>query len=246
MEASSHALEQHRVDGVVYDAVAFTNLSQDHLDYHASMERYFAAKAVLFAPRRARRGRQRGRPVGPSVADLARDPDVDVRGRRRRRPPGLRRRGRPRRGSRSGSTVSPCGPRCAARSTSRIAWPRSRWRGAVDLADEAIVAGIADVGEVPGRVEPIDEGQEFLVVVDYAHTPDSILGVLQATRPLATGRLIVVFGCGGDRDRAKRPLMGEGGHLDRRPDDHHDGQPALGGSARDHGGDRSWGGRRGR
>jgi UDP-N-acetylmuramoyl-L-alanyl-D-glutamate--2,6-diaminopimelate ligase len=77
------------------------------------------------------------------------------------------------------------------------------------VADEAIVAGIADVGEVPGRVEPIDEGQEFLVVVDYAHTPDSILGVLQATRPLASGRLIVVFGCGGDRDRAKRPLMGK-------------------------------------
>jgi len=79
---------------------------------------------------------------------------------------------------------------------------------AAGLDDAATVAGIADVREVPGRVEPIDEGQEFLVVVDYAHTPDSILGVLQATRPLTSGRLIVVFGCGGDRDRAKRPLMG--------------------------------------
>ena len=76
-------------------------------------------------------------------------------------------------------------------------------------SDEAIVAGIAEVREVPGRVEPIEEGQDFLVVVDYAHTPDSILGVLRAARPLAAGRLIVVFGCGGDRDRAKRPLMGE-------------------------------------
>ena len=80
---------------------------------------------------------------------------------------------------------------------------------AAGIGDGAIVAGIADVASVPGRVEPIDEGQEFLVVVDYAHTPDSILGVLQAMRPLATGRLTVVFGCGGDRDRAKRPSMGK-------------------------------------
>jgi UDP-N-acetylmuramoyl-L-alanyl-D-glutamate--2,6-diaminopimelate ligase len=78
----------------------------------------------------------------------------------------------------------------------------------VGIDDDAITRGIAALEEVPGRMEPVDAGQNFLVVVDYAHTPDSILSVLQAARPLTSGRLIVVFGCGGDRDRAKRPLMG--------------------------------------
>lgn len=208
MEASSHALEQHRIDGVVYDAVAFTNLSQDHLDYHASMERYFAAKAVLFTPRHARRGfvnaddswgrRLLTSPEIP-MSTFAVDADAQLRA--------------------ADVEVAPSGlafqvDGLTVRSSLRGAFNVSNCLAAialaraVDLADEAIVAGIADVGEVPGRVEPVDEGQEFLVVVDYAHTPDSILGVLQATRPLATGRLIVVFGCGGDRDRAKRPLMG--------------------------------------
>ena len=211
MEVSSHALEQHRVDGVVFDAVAFTNLSQDHLDYHPSMQAYFAAKASLFTPRRARRGhRERRRRVGPAPARDARDRDVHV---RRRRP------------------TPTCGPPIVRVTASGLVvrgrWPRDHVVAArrvqrVQLPgrDRACAArwacpttrswhGIADVREVPGRVEPIEEGQDFLVVVDYAHTPDSILGVLQATRPLATGRLIVVFGCGGDRDRAKRPLMGK-------------------------------------
>ncbi len=93
--------------------------------------------------------------------------------------------------------------------------------------------------EVPGRVEPIDEGQEFLVVVDYAHTPDSILGVLQATRPLATGRLIVVFGCGGDRDRAKRPLMGQAATSTADLTIITTDNPRIGGPAHDHRRDRA-------
>jgi UDP-N-acetylmuramoyl-L-alanyl-D-glutamate--2,6-diaminopimelate ligase len=79
---------------------------------------------------------------------------------------------------------------------------------AIGLGDDAIRRGIAAVEVVPGRMEPIDAGQGFTMVVDYAHTPDSILGVLRGARPLAVGQVIVVFGCGGDRDRAKRPLMG--------------------------------------
>lgn len=209
MEVSSHALDQDRVGGVVFDAVAFTNLSQDHLDYHASMEEYFSAKAELFTPSLARRGivnaddpwgrRLAGSATIPvstfSVAagsDLrATDLHVSRTG-LEFRVDELRVRSR----LRGGFNVSNC--------LASIALAR-----AAGLDDDATLAGIADVSEVPGRVEPIEEGQEFLVVVDYAHTPDSILGVLQATRPLTSGRLIVVFGCGGDRDRAKRPLMGK-------------------------------------
>jgi UDP-N-acetylmuramoyl-L-alanyl-D-glutamate--2,6-diaminopimelate ligase len=209
IEVSSHALEQRRVGGVTFDAVAFTNLSQDHLDYHPSMEAYFEAKAHLFTPELARRGCVNADdPWGRRLLDLTTIPcatfAVD-------RPADLRAADVRTTSSglsftagdlaitsslRGGFNVSNC--------LAAIALAR-----AVGLPDAAIADGIADVREVPGRVEPIDEGQDFLVVVDYAHTPDSILGVLQAMRPLATGRLIVVFGCGGDRDRAKRPLMGK-------------------------------------
>lgn len=209
MEVSSHALAQHRVGGVVFDAVAFTNLSQDHLDYHASMQDYFEAKASLFTPELARRGVVNADdPWGRRLLDapeielstFAVDAEADLRA--------------------TGVEVSPSGLAFRAdglqvRSSLRGAFNVSNCLAAIALSraaglpDDVIAAGIADVREVPGRVEPIDEGQGFLVVVDYAHTPASILGVLQATRPLATGRLIAVFGCGGDRDRAKRPLMGK-------------------------------------
>jgi len=189
--------------------VAFTNLSRDHLDYHHSMEGYFAAKASLFTPAHAVRGvvnaddrwgRRLLEATEISVTTFGVEAAADLRATDVRvhasglsfRADGVEVESR----LRGAFNVSNC--------LAAIALSRS-----VGLRDEDIVAGIADVTEVPGRVEPIDEGQDFLVVVDYAHTPDSILGVLQATRPLATGRLIVVFGCGGDRDRAKRPLMGK-------------------------------------
>jgi UDP-N-acetylmuramoyl-L-alanyl-D-glutamate--2,6-diaminopimelate ligase len=207
MEVSSHALAQHRVDGIVYDVALFTNLSQDHLDLHGSMDAYFEAKARLFTPDHARRGIVNaddawGRRMSMSSvptrtfgidrqADVrATDVVVDA----------------------SGIAFSVEGVR--ASSSLRGRFNVSNCLGAlavarelgVDLAEAA--EALESVNEVPGRMEPIDAGQEFLVMVDYAHTPDSILGVLRASRPLTTGRVIVVFGCGGDRDRAKRPQMG--------------------------------------
>jgi UDP-N-acetylmuramoyl-L-alanyl-D-glutamate--2,6-diaminopimelate ligase len=208
VEVSSHAMNQHRVGGVVFDAAAFTNLSQDHLDYHSSMEDYFAAKAALFTEEHARRGLVNvDDPWGRRLLELASIPlttfSIDARADLRAVDVVA---------SASGLVFQVDGLEIG--SSLRGRFNASNCLAAIGMAravgwpDDAIVAGIADVHEVPGRVEPIDEGQEFLVVVDYAHTPDSILGVLQASRPLVAGRLIVVFGCGGDRDRDKRPSMG--------------------------------------
>jgi UDP-N-acetylmuramoyl-L-alanyl-D-glutamate--2,6-diaminopimelate ligase len=209
MEVSSHALDQHRAGGVVFDATAFTNLSQDHLDYHASMDAYFEAKAALFEPDAAHWGTiNADDPWGrrlleapridlatfalDAAADLrAIDVAVTVDGSSFRVE-----RQRIRTSLRGRFNVSNC---LAAFAVARR----------IGVGDDAIASGIEAVTGVPGRVEPVDAGQGFLVVVDYAHTPDSIRSVLQAARPLTAGRLIVVFGCGGDRDRAKRPLMGE-------------------------------------
>jgi UDP-N-acetylmuramoyl-L-alanyl-D-glutamate--2,6-diaminopimelate ligase len=208
MEVSSHALDQDRVGGVMFDAAAFTNLSQDHLDYHASMEDYFGAKAALFAPDRARAGAANaddlyGRRLleDPAIAlsSFAVDTDADLRA------------------TDVVATSEGLSFRIGERhveSSLRGRFNVSNCLAAIALAravgiDDAVSAeGIAALREVPGRVEPIDAGQGFLVVVDYAHTPDSIHTVLLAARPLTSGRLIIVFGCGGDRDRTKRPLMG--------------------------------------
>jgi UDP-N-acetylmuramoyl-L-alanyl-D-glutamate--2,6-diaminopimelate ligase len=208
MEVSSHALEQHRVGGVRYDVAAFTNLSQDHLDYHRDMPSYFAAKAELFSPGRARAGvvnaddawgrRLLERPAIP-IATFGVDEPADVRATDVRvdgtgvsfRADGVEVRSR----LLGAFNVGNC---LAAFAIAR----------ALDIDDDVAVRGIASLDGVPGRVQRVDEGQDFLVMVDYAHTPDSIDNVLRAARPLVSGRLIVVFGCGGDRDRGKRPQMG--------------------------------------
>lgn len=207
MEVSSHGLDQHRVGGIRFSCAVFTNLTQDHLDYHGSMEEYFEAKARLFTPGTTERavvnadseeGRRLRRPDLPTVTyGLERDAEVratevettargvafrvgDLHVRSRLR--GL-------------FNVYNC---LAAVATA----------GSVGIEHRVAAGGIASVEVVPGRVETVEEGQEFLVMVDYAHTPDGIENVLLAARPLTAGRLILVFGCGGDRDRAKRPLMG--------------------------------------
>jgi len=207
MEVSSHGLHQHRIDGIRYRCSVFTNLSQDHLDYHASMEEYFEAKARLFTPELSERavvnldsphGRRLLRPDLPTVT-FGQGPGADVRAtdvRATRSGVSFRVGDLEIRSSlRGGFNVENC---LAALATART----------LGIPDDVSAQGIADVRGVPGRVETVEEGQDFLVVVDYAHTPAGVENVLQAARLLAAGRIILVLGCGGDRDRAKRPLMG--------------------------------------
>lgn len=206
MEVSSHGLHQHRVDGVRFSVAVFTNLTQDHLDYHASMREYFEAKARLFTPDVSDRAvvnndSEQGRLLAGRIPTLTfgleagadvRATDVET------TPMGIAFRidGQQVRSPLRGRfNVENC---LAAIATARTL--------GIDL--DVAAGAISDVAGVPGRVEPVEAGQEFLVMVDYAHTPDSLENVLRAARPLAIGRLIVVLGCGGDRDRAKRSLMG--------------------------------------
>jgi UDP-N-acetylmuramoyl-L-alanyl-D-glutamate--2,6-diaminopimelate ligase len=212
MEVSSHALELHRVDGVRFACAAFTNLTQDHLDFHPTMEDYYLAKRRLFDakwPSAVNVGHEYGRRLagesGGEVLTYASEGDeADV------RPHELE--------VGAGGAVS-----LIARTPRGLLPLDVRLRGhfnvenvlcAVAIAEimgidhEAVRAGIAAVPGVPGRFEPVDAGQPFTVLVDYAHTPDSLENVLRSAREITAGRLICVFGCGGDRDRGKRPLMG--------------------------------------
>jgi UDP-N-acetylmuramoyl-L-alanyl-D-glutamate--2,6-diaminopimelate ligase len=221
MEVSSHALVQQRTFGITFDVAAFTNLTRDHLDYHKTMDEYFSAKRLLFArtlagwPRVAvlntddESGRQlldfckeQGTKVityGLTKGDFhATNVDVSLR-------------------RTSFDLVTPhktIGVRSPLigrvnvyniLAASAAAWSR-------DCDAEAIRAGIGDLACVPGRFERVDCGQPFTVVVDYAHTDDALRNLTSLARELvkpANGRVITVFGCGGDRDRNKRPLMGE-------------------------------------
>jgi UDP-N-acetylmuramoyl-L-alanyl-D-glutamate--2,6-diaminopimelate ligase len=207
MEVSSHALDQHRVDGVHFAAGVLTNVTQDHLDYHGTMERYFEAKAMLFDEGRS------------GVAVVNRDDrwGQELMARLRRR----------------GADVVDFG---IADATDLVLGPLGtsfRWEGAdvrlqlggrfnvlnalaaaraarcigVPVAD--IVTGLGALKRVRGRFEPVDAGQDFTVLIDYAHTPDGLGQALGAARELAAGRLLIVFGAGGDRDHDKRAPMGE-------------------------------------
>lgn len=206
MEVSSHALSQHRVDGISFDVAVFTNLSPEHLDYHASMEDYFEAKARLFEPGRARvavvnaddswgqrlvqRLRARRQNVVEFGLEQASDLELDLSG------SSFTWEGRRIRLNLAGrfNVYNALAAACAAR--------------ALGVSVEAIARGLETLRGVPGRFQTVCEGQEFDVVIDYAHTPDGLAKALQAARELARGRVIVVFGAGGERDREKRPLMG--------------------------------------
>lgn len=207
MEVSSHALDQHRIDSTHLEAGIFTNLSPEHLDYHRSMDRYFEAKARLFAPGRVgvavigvddewgRRMAERVRTHQERVATFslgdAEDLDMTASGtaftwRRRRLAIAL------------AGTFNVANALAAATCADALGVPEA-----------VIVDGLASLRSVRGRFELVDAGQDFTVIVDYAHTPDGLRKVLEAGRRICSGRLIVVFGAGGDRDREKRPLMGE-------------------------------------
>lgn len=215
MEVSSHALVMGRVDGVVFDVAAFANLGRDHLDFHADLEEYFAAKASLFGPDRARLGLTNVddafgrrllaeatipmRTFSPSGAEADwRAVEVDL------RPEGSR-----------FTAVTPSGDRIPAGVPLTGSFNVANALCAIALAAEAgfdpaaVAAGIAASGGVPGRLERIDEGQDFLVVVDYAHKPDALQAALGALAGSTEGRLLLVLGAGGDRDTGKRALMGE-------------------------------------
>jgi UDP-N-acetylmuramoyl-L-alanyl-D-glutamate--2,6-diaminopimelate ligase len=214
MEVSSHALSLNRVDGIRFAVGAFTNLTQDHLDFHADMEDYFLAKRRLFEGARAERlvtnlddeyGDKLAAEFETTTFSASGDERADLRA--------------------TGLAFDASGSRFAlvtpdgevnvnlplpGRFNVENALCAIGCALALGVGLGEVVAALADAERVPGRFEPVDEGQPFAVLVDYAHTPEALENVLVAARQItaADGRLICVFGCGGDRDRDKRPLMG--------------------------------------
>ena len=226
MEVSSHALSLGRADAIHFDVAAFTNLTQDHLDFHADMGDYFAAKRLLFLPTEGGAG------VAPETAVVNADDPYGARLLEE-----LTAAGQP-----AAVSFSPSG-RAADLRAQNVSFDSSGTRfdllregsttavelgipghfnvenalaalgsaGAIGVDQPVAVDALAGITPVPGRMEPVDAGQPFGVLVDYAHTPDSLENVLRAARRLTEGRLICAFGCGGDRDASKRPLMGRAG-----------------------------------
>ncbi len=216
MEVSSHALELHRVDSTHFEVAAFTNLSQDHLDFHHTMEDYFQAKARLFASRE--RGGLAARnavinlddPTGERLLPLCAG-EIITYGTRLAMLEGaildMDLRGMTVRLSFRGREIALRSPLTGAFNLQNI-MAATGIILAMGLQLDDAAAGIEVFTGVPGRFELI-EADGFAVLVDYAHTPDSLKKAIQAARDLATGKVITVFGCGGDRDREKRPLMGK-------------------------------------
>jgi UDP-N-acetylmuramoyl-L-alanyl-D-glutamate--2,6-diaminopimelate ligase len=213
VEVSSHGLVLGRVDGTRFAAAVFTNLTQDHLDFHSTMESYFQAKAALFVPERTRAAvvnldDAHGRRIAQSTrvplvtfgiasddAEVrAHDVEIDTSGSRF--------------ACEAGSESIPVRLGLAGRFNVANALAALATMKALGRDLGAAAQGIESLAGVPGRFERIDAGQDFTVIVDYAHTPDSLARALSSAREICSARLWLVFGCGGDRDRGKRPLMG--------------------------------------
>ena len=217
MEVSSHALSQERVAGCVFDVAVFTNLTQDHLDYHITMERYFEAKARLFTD-----FIDEGKTAVINMDDLKGE-DLSKRALGRVIGYGIKGRG-------IETNIYPKDIKLGVEGIEgTLATPSGEIKikssligefnlynilaaaGAgvgLDLTVEVIERGITALKNVPGRLERVDAGQAFAILVDYAHTPDALERVLSTIRGLTDKRIITLFGCGGDRDRGKRPIMG--------------------------------------
>ena len=212
MEVSSHAMDLHRADAITFATAAFTNLSRDHLDFHGDMEAYYAAKASLFEPHRVTRcvintddpsGARLASAVSIPVLSVGISANADVRV--------------------SGIISTPAGTAFDLSREDRILRVEIPLIGAFNVSnaavaagiaiqqnidEDAIIAGLASVPTIRGRMEVVEHVGSFTVVVDYAHTPDAISEVLQAAKVAASGRVIAVIGAAGDRDRNKRSLMG--------------------------------------
>jgi UDP-N-acetylmuramoyl-L-alanyl-D-glutamate--2,6-diaminopimelate ligase len=211
MEVSSHSLEQERVAGIDFDVAAFTNLTQDHLDYHKDMDAYRRSKLMLF---------ERIEGPGRFTVVNADDPSAQAFAAASRVPCHT---------FGAGADCQAHGIRLERRRTcfkAETPWGAADIEmrllgehnvsntlcviavcGGLGLPLAAIAGGIASLQSVPGRFEHVDEGQDFQVIVDYAHTEDGLRNVLRASRAICRNRVIAVFGCGGDRDKSKRPKM---------------------------------------
>jgi UDP-N-acetylmuramoyl-L-alanyl-D-glutamate--2,6-diaminopimelate ligase len=213
MEVSSHALALRRVDSMTFSAGIFTNLTRDHLDFHGDMDAYFRAKRRLFEelPRDAPSLINLDDPRGAAVVDVSARPVTYAVNHPADITPG------PLSFSLDGLTFDVRTPRGTLQARSKLVGRPNVYNilaaasaaVALDLPFDAIEKGIQTLDAVPGRFEVVsDPGDDVMVVVDYAHTDDALRNLLETARPLARGRLITVFGCGGERDRTKRPLMG--------------------------------------
>jgi UDP-N-acetylmuramoyl-L-alanyl-D-glutamate--2,6-diaminopimelate ligase len=217
MEVSSHALALDRTAGCEYDVAVFTNLTQDHLDFHHTMDEYFEAKLRLFTGLTG--GKKAGKlalvnlddPYGAAIREACPVPvwGYALKNRAELKAERVRL-------SLTGTTFTAATPMGSFAVESRLVGEHNVYNllGAIGVAlhegatSDQICEATAHIANVPGRFERVSSGQDFTVVVDYAHTEDALLRLLTAAQTLKTGRIITVFGCGGDRDRGKRPKMG--------------------------------------
>lgn len=220
MEVSSHALDLYRVRGTEYDVAVFTNLTQDHLDFHGDMEKYLAAKGKLFASLNQKGMKQRRKfaviniddPYAQELAEMTTAAVITY---------GIKRHADVRA---LDVKVEAGGVSFTLKYTNQEIPVLLKLTGifnvynalaaiAVGLVEgipiEKIIKTLEVIKGIPGRFEKVDEGQDFTVIVDYSHTPDSLENCLKTAKEFAKGRIITVFGCGGDRDKTKRPIMGE-------------------------------------